>query len=100
MQAQRESSRCRAYEWIEQAPIEGLYRFLSCLSLKLIDATIKDIASNNEERRTFGKRFFDLDDDFDAACIFANLHPRVVRTKAIIRIEILRERNDRRKSKQ
>lgn len=85
-------------QWIEQAAIENLYRFLPWLSLRLIDATIKDIASNNEERRLFGYRFLMLDDDFDAACIIAGLKPNHTREKARARAKVLRERNERRKN--
>lgn len=82
--------------WIDQASIEDLYRFLTLLSLKLIDATVKDIGSNDEKRQRFGYRFLAIDNDFDAACIIAGLKPNCTREKVRARAMILRERNERR----
>lgn len=88
-------SKCQADEWIEQAADEDLRRFFQWLSIKLIGATINDIAANDIERRVFGWRWLLLDDDFTAACIFANLKPHCTRSKMADRAIVLRERRNR-----
>lgn len=87
-------AKCQADIWIEQASDEDLRRFFHWLSLKLIGATINDLASNNEDRRAFGWRWMMHDDDFFAACIMANLKPYCTIEKMTNRATALYDRRN------